>query len=94
MTTLPLSDVRARLSELVDEAVRTHQRVEITRNGRRSAVLMSADDLDSLEETLEILADADLMREIAVALDELKQGVYYTQEEVEAEMRALGRWPK
>lgn len=94
MTTLPLSDVRARLSELVDEAVRTHERVEITRNGRRSAVLMSADDLDSLEETLEILADADLMREIAIARDELKQGIFYTQEEVEAEMRALGRWPK
>ena len=94
MTTIPLSDARARLSELVDEAVRTHQRVEITRNGRRAAVLMSADDFDSLEETLEILGDAELMREIAVAQEELKQGIYFTQEEVEAEMRALGRWPK
>jgi prevent-host-death family protein len=94
MTTIPLSDARARLSELVDEAVRTHQRVEITRNGHRAAVLMSADDFDALEETLEILGDADLMREIAVAQEELKQGIYFTQEEVEAEMRALGRWPK
>lgn len=94
MTTLPLSEVRARLSELVDEAVRTHERVDITRNGRRAAVLMSADDFDSLEETLEILSDPELMKEIALAKEELKQGVYNTREEVEAEMRALGRWPR
>lgn len=91
MTTLPLSDVRARLSELVDEAVRTHERVEITRNGRRSAVLMSADDLDSLEETLEILSDPQLMQEIAEAKAEIARGEVYTLEEVEAEMRARGR---
>ena len=38
MITLPLSEARARLPELIDEAVRTHQRVEITRYGgeRRS----------------------------------------------------------
>lgn len=94
MTTIPLSEARARLSELVDEAVRTHERVEITRNGRRAAVLMSADDFDSLMETFEILADPETMRDIETAEKELKQGIYFTQEEVEAEMRALGRWPR
>ena len=44
MTTLPIADVRANLSKLVEEAERTHQRVEVTKNGRRAAVLMSADD--------------------------------------------------
>ena len=34
------------------------------------------------------------MQEIATAQEELKQGIYFTQEEVEAELRALGRWPK
>jgi len=94
MTTVPLSDARARLSELVDEAVRTHERVEITRNGRRAAVLMSADDFDSLEETLEILADPEVMRDIAVAEDESRRGELHSLEEVEAEMRALGRLPR
>ena len=93
MTTLPLSDVRARLSELVDEAVRTHQRVEITRNGRRDAVLMSADDFDSLQETLDILADPEAMRGIEEGMRDLAEGRVYTQEEVEASMRAAGRWP-
>ena len=94
MTTIPLSDARARLSELVDDAVRTHERVDITRNGHRAAVLMSADDFDSLIETLDVLADSDLMRDIATAQEDFKNGIYYTREEVEADMKALGRWPR
>ena len=64
MTTMPLAEARAQLSKLVDEAVRTHERVEVTRNGRRAAVIMSADDYDSLMETLDILSDAAAMAEI------------------------------
>jgi antitoxin YefM len=94
MTTIPLSDARARLSELVDEAVRTHERVEITRNGRRAAVLLSADDFDSLQETLDILSDPQLMQELAEAEDQIARGEVYTLEEVEAEMRARGRLPR
>jgi len=93
MTTIPLSDARARLSELVDEAVRTHERVEITRNGRRAAVLMSADDFDSLQETLDILADPEAMRDIEEGRRDLREGRFYTLEEVTAEMRASGRLP-
>jgi antitoxin YefM len=93
MTTIPLSDARARLSELVDEAVRTHERVEITRNGRRAAVLMSADDFDSLQETLDILADPEAMRDIEEGRRDFREGRFYTLEEVTAEMRALGRLP-
>lgn len=58
MTTVPLAVARAQLSKLVDDAVRTHERVEVTKNGRRAAVIMSAHDYDSLMETLDILSDA------------------------------------
>ena len=64
MKTLPLAEVRATLSKLVEEAGRTHQRVEVTKNGRRAAVLMSADDYDALVETLDILSDDETMAEI------------------------------
>ena len=57
MTTLPLSEVKARLSEIADEVNRTHDRVHVTRNGREYVVLMSAEDLESLEATLELLSD-------------------------------------
>jgi prevent-host-death family protein len=70
MSTLPLAEVRAQLSKIVDDAVRTHERVEITRNGVRAAVMLSADDYDGLMETLDILGDPELLDQIRVALVE------------------------
>lgn len=49
MQTLPLSEVKARLSEIADEVDQTHERVYVTRNGRDFVVLMSKEDLDSLD---------------------------------------------
>jgi antitoxin YefM len=94
MLTLPLAEVRANLSKLVDEAVRTHQRIEVTRQGRRAAVILSADDYDSIMETLTILSDHDLMREVREAEAEAEAGQVYTLDEVTEEMRAVGRLPK
>jgi prevent-host-death family protein len=67
MTTLPLSEVKARLSEIAEEVDRTHERVHITRNGREYVVLMSAADLESLEATLELLADETAMTRVREA---------------------------
>jgi len=90
MTTLPIAEVRANLSKLVDEAERTHQRVEVTKNGRRAAVLLSADDYDSLIETLEILGDAEAIAAIREA-DSLPEDQWISGEVVQADMRAAGR---
>jgi len=94
MLTLPLAEVRAKLSKLVDEAVRTHERIEVTRQGRRAVVILSADDYDSITETLAILGDQELMREIRQAEAEAEGGQIYTLEEVTEEMRARGRLPR
>lgn len=67
MTTLPLSEVKARLSEIADEVDRTHERVHVTRNGREYVVLLSAEDLESLEATIELLSDAAAMQRIKEA---------------------------
>ena len=91
MTTLPLAEVRANLSRLVDEAVRTHERIEVTRQGRRAAVILSAEDYDSIMETLAVLSDQDTMREIREAEAEAEAGQVYTLDEVTEEMRAAGR---
>lgn len=93
MTTVPLAEARAQLSKLVDDAMRTHERVEVTKNGRRAAVIMSADDYDSLMETLDILSDAEAMAEIRQADVDIAGGKVSTLDEVEAEMRTLGRLP-
>ena len=62
--TLPLSSVKSHLSELVDRVVEQHDRVVVTRNGKPAAVLISPDDLESLEETLAILSDQAAMDQI------------------------------
>lgn len=93
MATLPLAEVRANLSKLVDEAVRTHERIEVTRQGRRAAVILGADDYDSIMETLAILSDQDLVRDVRAAEAEAERGEIFTLDEVTEEMRAAGRLP-
>ena len=62
-TTLPLAEIKKRLSEIVDGVEARHDRVVLTRNGRPAAVLISPEDLESLEETLEILSDPEAVLE-------------------------------
>lgn len=61
MTTLPFSEAKAQLSDLADRVEDEHERILVTRNGRPSFVLMSPDDLEALEETLDILRDDELV---------------------------------
>lgn len=67
MTTDSLRNVKDRFSEFVDRVDREHERIVVTRNGRPAAVLISPDDLDSLEETLELLGDHDAIRQLVEA---------------------------
>lgn len=71
---LPFSEVKAHLSELADRVEIEHDRILVTRNGRLSFVLMSPDDLESLEESLDILRDDDLMRSLRRSRDQLAKG--------------------
>ncbi|MGI8983706.1 MAG: type II toxin-antitoxin system Phd/YefM family antitoxin [Acidimicrobiales bacterium] len=91
MDTLPLSAAKARLSEIADEVDRTHQRVQITKNGRSYVVLISAEDLASLEATLELLSDPDAMGRVRQAQSDIENGNFTTGEEMERVMRPRGR---
>jgi len=55
-----LAEVKNRLSEFVDRIEHEHGRVVITKHGRPAAVVLSLEDLESLEETLHILSDPGL----------------------------------
>jgi antitoxin YefM len=72
--TLPLSSVKAHLSELVDRVEDQHDRVVVTRNGKPAAVLISPDDLESLEETLAILSDPVAMEQVRESEQTLASG--------------------
>lgn len=86
MTTIPLSEAKAHLSELADEVDRTHERITVTKNGRDYVVLMSAEDLESLEATLELQADPEAQERVRDAQAEIARGDYVTGQEMEALM--------
>jgi prevent-host-death family protein len=72
--TLPLADVKARFSELADRVEKQHDRIVVTRNGRPAVVLVSPDDLESLEETLSILSSKELTRKVRAGVREIEAG--------------------
>ena len=72
--TLPLAEIKAHLSQIVDRVEAHHERITLTRNGRPAAVLISPDDLEALEDTLELLADPRARAEIARARREIGAG--------------------
>ena len=71
---MPLAEVKNRLSEVVDRLEREHGRVVITEHGRPAAVMLSLEDLESLEETVAILSDPELMAELRQADAEVAAG--------------------
>lgn len=85
MTTLSVSEAKARLNELARLAHAQHERFTLTRNGRAEAVLLSVDDLEGLELTLEILSDQNSVTAITEALAELDAGEGVPLEQVRAE---------
>lgn len=82
---IPFTEARSNLTEILDDLERLQEHVLITRNGRPSAVLLSADEFEALEETLEILQDDELMEALrrsaadveaddVVSLEDLRRG--------------------
>jgi prevent-host-death family protein len=69
---MALKDVKNHLSEVVDKVEREHERVVITKHGRPAAVVVSVDDLESLEQTLDILSRPALIKQIRESLDDLQ----------------------
>lgn len=88
---MPIADARAQLSRLVDEASTTHERIEITKNGHRAAVLLGADDYDALQETIAVLSDQELLRDHYQGLDELRRHDSLSGNELADAMKNAGR---
>jgi prevent-host-death family protein len=91
MITLSVSEAKARLNELARIAHAQHERFTLTRNGRPEAVLLSVDDLEGLETTLEVLADAASVATIAESLAERAGGIPAT--DIESVRKGLRHRP-
>ena len=82
--TLPLAEIKAHLSEIVDRVEHEHDRVVLTRNGRAAAVIMSPEDLEALEDALDLLSDPKALKEIDRARQDVARGKVVTAEELRA----------
>lgn len=78
---IPVTEARKKLLSLVDEISDAYTRIDLTKNGRIKATLVSPDYLDSLEETIYTLEHS--MKDIKTAEKEIEKGNYVTLDEIE-----------
>lgn len=91
MTVLPVAEARVQFSKLVDSAIKTHDRITVTRNGIPAVVILSEDDYEGMRATIETLADSEEMAAIAEGLADLRAGRIIGQDEMAETMRRAGR---
>ncbi len=89
--TLSLAEAKAHLSQLVGRVDRQHDRVIVTVHGRPSAVLLSPDDLEALEETIAVLSNEDAVRQLAASEAELARGEGESEQDLAEAMRRRGK---
>lgn len=80
---IAISDVRANLPELVNKVHDNMDRVVITINGQPKAVLMSEEELESLEETAEILAIPGALKSIRKGEEQIKKGQFVSLKDLD-----------
>jgi prevent-host-death family protein len=88
VSTLPLDEVKEHLSELISRVTRQHERITVTVDGHASAVIVAPEDLEALEETIAVLSDSELMRQVADSERDIAEGRVEEADALAAAMRA------
>ena len=83
---VPFTEARASLSELLDDVEATHEHIVITRKGRPVAVVVSPDDWEALEETLDILQDEHTLAALRESEEDVQAGRLSSLDEVRREL--------
>lgn len=80
--TLSITNARNNFFKITDRVQKSGDVFTLTERGRPKVVVMSADEFDSWQETLEIMNDTELIKDIKEAKEDFKKGNYTTMEEV------------
>jgi prevent-host-death family protein len=83
---LTVTEVKARLNELVDDAESTHEQIVITKHGRPAAVIVAAEDLESLQETVYWLSRPEIRDSIAEAEADTAAGRTVDSDQMRAQL--------
>lgn len=84
--TLPITEARANLTNLVNRANKNLDEFIVTVNGKPAAVIMSAVEYESWKETNEIMLDPGLMKAIKEGEEDIKNGRYITFEQLKEDL--------
>ncbi|OGY11050.1 MAG: hypothetical protein A3F61_00335 [Candidatus Blackburnbacteria bacterium RIFCSPHIGHO2_12_FULL_41_13b] len=88
MTTISITKARATLYDLIEEVSKKKKRIGLTNKGETKAVLISQAELESLEETLDLLSsNPNILQELKEAEEQVARGEYVTLEELEEELK-------
>ncbi len=85
-TTISISEARKKIFKIAEEVQKPSNYYTLTENGRPKAVIMSAEEFESLMENLEILSNPKIMADIKKAEEEIKRGEYITLDELKKEL--------
>ena len=86
MITVSATTARAKFYDLVDEVAASGKRVGITKKGETKAVLISQEELESWEATIEVMSDPELVKSIKRGLNDIKHGRVVPWEDVKKEL--------
>lgn len=86
-TTLPATKARKQFFKLIKAADQLGTTITITVEGEPKVVMMSVEEFEGWQETLEILSDRKLTKNIEEALTDLKKGKTYSLEEVKKRLK-------
>jgi len=79
MTTISITKARATLYDLIEEVSKKKKRIGLTNKGETKAVLISQAELESLEETLDLLSsNPNILQELKEAEEQVARGEYVT----------------
>ena len=62
--TLPISEVKTHLPRLLDGVEEREDEVVVTRNGRAAAVILNYAEYERFKDTLDVLCDPHLLRQV------------------------------
>jgi len=82
-TTIPISEARNKIFKIADNVQKMSNYYTLTEKGRPKAVIISAKDFESWQETLEVIKDfPNLEKDIKEAEKDYKEGNFSTLEEI------------
>lgn len=72
--TVPVTEAKQRFTEIVKGVEDCFDRYLVTKNGKDAAIVMSADEYESLLETLDVLSSKKEMRALLEGMSQSKRG--------------------